>query len=79
MLIDFRERGREGESKGKKHPCERGTLIGCLSYLPDLGMCPDIWESNPRPFGVWDDTQSTKPHWARARGKCFKTTIYLKF
>ena len=27
MLIDFRERGREGE-RGRK------TLIGCLSYTP---------------------------------------------
>ena len=28
MLIDFRERGREGERK--KHQCERETLINCL-------------------------------------------------
>ena len=37
MLIDFREGGREGEREGEKHQCERKTLIGCLSYMPQPG------------------------------------------
>lgn len=32
MLVAFRERGREVESMGEKHRCDRETLIGCLSY-----------------------------------------------
>ena len=51
--IDFRERGREGDSEGDFHPCERETLIGCLSHKPRLGwglpprMCPDRKGSEP--------------------------------
>ena len=33
----FLERGREGESKGEKHPCERETSISCLLYTPRPG------------------------------------------
>ena len=41
--------------------CERETSIGCLLvFTPtedqtcNLGICPD-WESNPRPFGPWNN------------------------
>ena len=57
MLIDFRERRREGESEGEKHQCERETPIGYLSYTltwdltHNLDMCRD-WELNPRPLGL---------------------------
>ena len=34
MRTEFRERGREGESKGAKPP---ETLLGCLLYVPQLG------------------------------------------
>ena len=33
---------------------------GDLAYNP--GMCP-VWESNQRPFGMQDGTQSTEPHY----------------
>ena len=33
----FRERGREGEREGEKHPCERETSISCLSHTPNWG------------------------------------------
>ena len=58
----FRERGREGERKGEKHPC------AVASHTPPTGdparnpgMCPD-WESNQRPFGSQASAQSTEPH-----------------
>ena len=35
MLIDFRERGREGEREGEKHGCVRQTSFDCLSHVPD--------------------------------------------
>ena len=34
MLIDFRERGKEGEREGEKHQRERETSISCLSHTP---------------------------------------------
>ena len=40
MLIDFRERGREGKGEGEKHRCEREASIGCPSYTPRLGTKP---------------------------------------
>ena len=42
MLIDFRERGREEEREGAKHPREGETLIGCLSHTPRPGTEPEI-------------------------------------
>ena len=51
MLIDFRNRGREGKggwvggSEGKrereKHQCERETLIGCFLKASQPGMDPE--------------------------------------
>ena len=40
MLIDFRERVREGEKEGEKHQCETETLTGSLSHAPRLGTKP---------------------------------------
>ena len=49
MLIDFRERGREGKREGRKHQCERETLINRSMLFVhaltsdgthDLSMCP---------------------------------------
>ena len=31
MLIDFRERGREGEREGQRYQCETEMSISCLS------------------------------------------------
>ena len=38
------QRERKGRRKRGKE-----TSVGCLSYTPNPGMCPD-WESNLRPF-----------------------------
>ena len=36
----FRERGRERGQEREKHQCERETSIGCLPYVPGLGI---VW------------------------------------
>ena len=61
-LFTFRQRGREGERKGKKHQCgvvSYSPATGHLAYNP--GMCPD-WESNRQSFGLQAGTQSTESH-----------------
>ena len=61
MLIDLRERGRGGgerESDRNIDVREKHQLVAshkCPDQTRSLGMCPD-WESNPQPFGYWDDT-----------------------
>ena len=61
-LFIFRERGREGERDGEKHPC---VVASCTGRTWDLthnpGKCPD-WESNQRLFCLQAGTQSTEPH-----------------
>ena len=61
-LFIFRQRGREGEREGEKHPC---VLASCTPLTGDLacnpGTCPD-WELNRWPFGLQAHTQSTEPH-----------------
>ena len=57
----FRQRGREGEREGEKHPCVVASCVpptGNLARNP--GMCPD-WEPNQRPFGSQAGAQSTEP------------------
>ena len=51
----FRERGREGEGR-EKHPCERETLISCLSCAPQPGALTQ--ESSRRPFSLWGNQLS---------------------
>ena len=53
LLIDFRERGREGEREGEKHRpfASRKHPTGDRTY--NLDLCPDR-EPNPRPFGLGD-------------------------
>ena len=43
-LFIFRGRGRKGERRGKKHPCAREIVIGCLSHAHNQGPGPQ-----PRP------------------------------
>ena len=38
ILFIFRERGREGDTEGEKHGCERDTSIGCLSHARNWGL-----------------------------------------
>ena len=62
FIYFFREREREGEREGGKHPCVVASRVpptGDLAHNP--GMCPD-WESNQRPFGSQAGAQSTEPH-----------------
>ena len=63
MLTDFRERGREGERERTSMQygsIKRFPFIHALTrdQAQNLGMCPD-WESNPQPFGVWDDAPNS--------------------
>ena len=56
IYLFFRERGKEGESEGDKHPCVREALINCFSLAPHWGPGPQPrhvpWlESNWWPFG----------------------------
>ena len=61
MLIDYRERGREGEREGENHRCERETSISFLSSVPSKAP-------NPQPRRVpWP---GTKPVTFRSTGQC---------
>ena len=62
-LLLEREEGRERE----RNIDVRETVIGLppvhaptRNQTHNLGMCPD-WESNPQPFGVWDDAPTELP------------------
>ena len=50
MLIDFREKGRKGESEEEKYQCKRETLISCFLHEPLTD-----WEVNLQPSSLWDD------------------------
>ena len=39
-FIDSKERGRDGEREGEKHPCEREISISCILHPPRLGTEP---------------------------------------
>ena len=60
MLIDFRERGREGRKEGEN--TDVLPLVHALTgdQTHNLGMCPDQ-ESNPWPFDLWDEAPT---NWA---------------
>ena len=61
VLIDFRERRREGGREERN--TDRLSLVcaptGNQTHNPD--MCFD-WEPNPQPLGLLDDAQPTEPH-----------------
>ena len=75
MFIDLWERGRKRE----KHVCEKHWSVASHAFpnrgnqTGNLGMCPDQ-ESDPQPFGAWDDGPT---NWATlARAVCgFKKLI----
>ena len=60
ILFIFRERAREGESKGEKHWSSASHMPPTGDLACNPGMCPDQ-ESNPRPFGLQVGTQSIEP------------------
>ena len=44
LLLEGGKEGRkEGNREREKHWCERETLIGCLSYVPQLGIESTTW------------------------------------
>ena len=60
----FRERGREGEREGEKHPWVVASPEPPTGDLaPNPGVCPD-WESNQLLSDLQDDAQPTEPHQA---------------
>ena len=70
MLIDFREKRREGrrEGEGERERYIDVRNINGLSlalnvtkdWTHNLGMCPN-WESNLQSFGAWMTFQPTEP------------------
>ena len=69
MLIDFRERVRDGKREGEKHQYQQQTLISCLLYAPWLGIKPATqacvltgnWACNLSVYGTM--RQWTEPCW----------------
>ena len=70
FVCQFLERGKGGRKRGRETwMWERNihwlplahALTGDWAHNP--GLCPD-WESNQRPFALWDDAQPTQPHQA---------------
>ena len=57
----FREKGKEGESEGDKHPCARETLIKCLSHAPH-------WRPGPQPGHV--SSLGIEPETFQSAGLC---------
>ena len=78
MLIDFRERGREGERERKKIDVgEKHDQLPLICALMgdgtcNLGMCPD-WELNPRPYSLLDVAPASQPQ----RPGLMSTVAYL--
>ena len=64
MLIDFREREKEGEVKGEKHFICAPT--GHWDQTHNLGMYSDCG-LNAHSFNLCDTLQPTEPHGARAK------------
>ena len=56
MLVEFRERRREGEREGEKHQLVASHMCPKQGY--NLGICPD-WELNLQSFGLQDDTPTS--------------------
>ena len=76
MLIDFREKGREGERQRNIDVREK-TSTGCLlvhtltgDQFSNAGRCPNQ-ESNPRPFSLQDEAPTKRATLARARVNAF--------
>ena len=73
-LFIFRERGREGEREGEKHPW---VVASCTPPARDLarnsGMCLD-WKSNQQHFGSQAGTQKNVKTLVNKKKICLKTT-----
>ena len=70
MLIDFRERGREGEREGEMHRSVASPTYPTRDRTHNLVMCLDQ-EANRQPFGLWVHTPANRTTLGRAEGKQF--------
>ena len=84
MLIDFTERGREGEGDREKHKCKREISIGAFHTCPNRnqtcnpGVCPDQ-ELNLRPFSSrTTPKQATRARAAYLPSNCFVWCIHIQ-
>ena len=71
FIVIFYSRERKGERERQTSMWEKHPSVGsctCTKSTHNLGMYPD-WESNPRPFRLWDDapTNWTTPGRATMR------------
>ena len=60
----------------EKHQSVAASTPPTRDQAPNPVMCPD-WESDGRPFGLWDDTQHTEPH-QLGPSLFFKEEMFLK-
>ena len=57
---------RERKEQRERNICQLPSVCTLtMGQTCNLGMCPD-WESNPQPFGLWDDTPTNWAILARA-------------
>ena len=69
MLIDSREKGKEGEREGKKRGCERETFISCHLYAsqlrdePTTQACVLTGNLTGDLLAYKGNAQATEPHW----------------
>ena len=87
-LFVFKERGREGETEGDKHQCERKTSMQerKINHLPLLCSPTGYWTHNPGMFPdqasdwwfftLWNDDQRNEPH--QSGLKTTLENLYLK-
>ena len=77
MLIDLRERGREGEREGKKHRSAASCL--CPDQGTNLQPRHVPWPGiEPWPFGLEEDTP-TEPQWPGLEYNLFlKGSLFIK-
>ena len=69
LLIDFRERRREGDKEEEKYQLVASPTSPSGNQTYNLGLCPDP-ELNPWAFSLWDNTPTNWATSARA-GKIF--------
>ena len=59
MLIDFTERGKEGEREGEKYHCERETWIVCFSHMSRPEVKPTTFWFTGRHFNQLSHTSQS--------------------
>ena len=73
LKFNFRERGKEGEGEGEKHPCVVAShMLPTGDLAHNAGRYSD-WESSWRPFS----SQPTEPHQPGLKGFLLKPDSFL--